>query len=67
MVFTNMMEFFITVQLWMNVKQLASTTTRASLLIGIQTTLEKRVGFNRRPLAKIDLFPRKLKLVLTTN
>ena len=67
--FTNMVEFFVTLQQQKNARQHARTTTRALLLAGIRTALETPAGFSRRLSSKIDLFMHKLilGLVPTTN
>jgi len=44
MMFTDFRELLITLQLWQNVKQNVSTTTRVLLLTGSQASLENPVG-----------------------
>jgi len=45
MILTDLVEFLITLPLWLNVRQLVSTAEPASPLTGNQATMGKPVGF----------------------
>jgi len=49
MIFTDGVVLLTTLQLWMNVSQLASRTTLALLLTGTRATLGNHVGFKHQP------------------